>query len=60
MGLKMRLNSGKEGKYVKDLLKIKFNSDDNLTLNKLFKLHMLTIVVNFFLKRMKNIIHKGI
>ena len=56
----MRLNSGKEGKYVKDLLKIKFNSDDNLTLNKLFKLHMLTIVVNLFLKRMKNIIHKGI
>ena len=56
----MRLNSGKEGKYGKDLLKIKLNSDDNLTLNKLFKLHMLTIVDNLFLKRMKNIIHKCI
>ena len=26
-------------------MKIKFNSDDNLPLNKLLKLHMLTIIV---------------
>ena len=26
-------------------MKIKFNSDDNLSLNKLLKLHMLTIIV---------------
>ena len=31
-------------------MKIKFNSDDNLPLNKLFKFHMLTIVVNLLLK----------
>ena len=35
----------KEGKYGKDFMKIKFNSDDNLPLNKLLKLHNLTIVV---------------
>ena len=26
-------------------MKIKFNSDDNLSLNKILKLHMLTIIV---------------
>ena len=35
----------KEGKYEKDFMKTKFNSDDNLPLNKLLKLHNLTIVV---------------
>ena len=29
------INSGKEGKYGKDSMKIKFNSDDNLPLNKI-------------------------
>ena len=28
-------------------MKIKFNSDDNLPLNKMLKLHMLTVIVRF-------------
>ena len=35
----------KPGEYGKDYMKIKFNSDDNLSLNKLLKLHNLTITV---------------
>ena len=31
--------------YSKDFIKIKFNTDDNLPLNKPLKLHMLTIIV---------------
>ena len=37
--------NGKLGEYGKDLMKIKFNSDDNLPLNKTLELHNLTIVV---------------
>ena len=37
----------KPGEYGKELMKIKFDSDDNLPLNKLLKLHNLTIVVRF-------------
>ena len=37
--------NGKSGEYVKDFMKIKFDSDDNLPLNKLLKLHNLIIVV---------------
>ena len=29
----------------KDFMKIKFNSNDNLPLNKMLKLHMLTVTV---------------
>ena len=39
------INGGKEGEYGKDLMKMKFETDDNLPLNKLLKLHMLAIVV---------------
>ena len=35
----------KLGEYKKDFIKIKLNSDDNLPLNKILKLHNLTIVV---------------
>ena len=31
--------------YGKDFIKIKFNSDHNLTLNKILKLHNLTVIV---------------
>ena len=31
--------------YKKDFMKIKFNSDDNLPLNKMLKLCMLTVIV---------------
>ena len=38
-------NANKSGKYEKDYMKIKFNSDVDLPLNKILKLHMLTISV---------------
>ena len=40
-----RINGSKSGEYEKDFMKIKFNSDDNLPLNKALKLHNLTIMV---------------
>ena len=36
-------NAGKSGEYVKNYMKIKFNSDDDLSLNKKLKLCILTI-----------------
>ena len=39
------INKGKEGEYGKDFMKIKFDTDDDLPLNKLIKLPMLAIVV---------------
>ena len=39
------INSGKKGEYGKDFMKIKFDIDDNLPLNKPLKLHLLTIIV---------------
>ena len=39
------INADKSGEYDKDYMKIKFNSDDVLPLNKVLKLHMLTIIV---------------
>ena len=39
-------------------MKIKFNSDDNLPLNKILKLHILTVIVRSDLKNVVNIIHK--
>ena len=46
IGLKIWLKevSGKPGDYNKKYMKIKFNSDDNLPLHKLLKLHYLTII----------------
>ena len=38
----------KSGEYGKDYMRIKFISDDNLLLNKLSKLHMLTITVHIY------------
>ena len=38
------INSG-ECDYEKDYMKIKFNSDDNLTLNKPLKFHLMTITI---------------
>ena len=38
-----KINS-RPGEYEKDFMKIKFSSDDNLPLNKILKLHNLTIV----------------
>ena len=39
------ITGGKEGEYGKNFMKMKFNFDDNLPLNKLLKLHLLPIVV---------------
>ena len=39
------INAGKSGEYKKGYMRIRFNSDDNLPLNKTLKLHMLTITV---------------
>ena len=39
------INGSKKDEYGKDFTKIKFNTYDNLPLNRLLKLHMLTIVV---------------
>ena len=38
------VNGGKTGKHKKDFMKIKFDSDDNLLLDRIFKLRMLAIV----------------
>ena len=37
--------NNKPGKYGKDFMKIKFNSDYNLPLNKILKIHICTIVI---------------
>ena len=38
-------NSIKAGEYEKDFVKIKFNSNDNLPLNRILKIHNMTIVI---------------
>ena len=39
------MNGGKEGEHGKNVIKIKFHTDDDLPLNKPLKLLMLTIIV---------------
>ena len=39
------INDGKENDYEKDYKKIKFNSDDDLLLNKTLKFHAMTIII---------------
>ena len=39
------INEGKEGEYGKDFMKIMFDTDDNLLINKPLKLRMLAIIV---------------
>ena len=51
-------NGGKKSKYGKDFMKIEFNTDDNLPLNKPLKLPLITIIdmcvfeedIKFYLK----------
>ena len=46
-----KINDGSVGKYGKDYMKIKFDSDDNLPLNKILKFRVLTIIIrNIFEK----------
>ena len=44
------INGGEAGEYEKEYMKIRFNSDDNLPLNKILKLHMLTVIVRSVFK----------
>ena len=39
------INGGKENDYGKDYMKIRFNSDDNLPLNKPLKYLAMTIII---------------
>ena len=39
------VNGGKENDYGKDYMKIKFNSNDDLPLNKPLKFHAMTIIM---------------
>ena len=49
-----KINNGKLAEYGKDYMKIKFNSDNNLPLNKILKFLILTIIVrNIFEKEGK-------
>ena len=45
--LKTPINGGKKDEYDKDFMKIKFDTDDNLPLNKPLKLNLLTTIVRF-------------
>ena len=42
----------------KDYMKIKFNSDDDLPLNKSLKFSLMTITIRYVLKKMVNFIQK--
>ena len=44
------INGGKNGEYGKDFMKNNFDTDDNLPLNKLLKLRMLTIIARSVFK----------
>ena len=44
------INGGKENDYEKDYIKIKFNSDDKLPLNKPLKFHNMTITIRSVFK----------
>ena len=40
-----KINNDSVGEYDKDYMKIKFDSDDNLPLNKVLKFHVLAIII---------------
>ena len=44
------INGGKNSEYGKDFMKNNFDADDNLPLNKLLKLRMLTIIARSVFK----------
>ena len=53
-----KINNGKLGEYGKDYMKIKFNSDDDLPLNKILKFHILTIIIRNIFEIVANTTHK--
>ena len=54
-----KVNS-KPCEYKKEFMKIKFESNDDLPLNKMLKLHNLTIIVGSIFKKKTSIINKSI
>ena len=52
------INGGRENDYGKDYMKIKFNSKDDLPLNKRLKFHAMTIIIRSVLKKTVNFIRK--
>ena len=53
-GIKNKIEEVSSGEcdYEKEYMKIKFNSDDNMPLNKPLKFHSMTVTVDLFLKKM--------
>ena len=52
-----KINNSSVGKYAKDYLKIKFDSHNNLPLNKILKFRVLTIIIrNIFEKTVNTIL----
>ena len=47
LGTKSKKISGNECDYVKDYMKIRFNSDDDLPLNKQVKFHNMIIIIRY-------------
>ena len=41
----LKINNGLEGEYDKDYMKIKFDSDDDLPVNKVMKFYDLTVII---------------
>ena len=55
------INGNKKGEYGKDFMKIKFDTDDNLSLNKTLTLHNMTIIIrSVFDEDVFDLIHKFI
>ena len=52
------VNGGKENNYRSYYIKIIFNSDDDLLLNKPLRFHAMTIIIRSFLKKILISIHK--
>ena len=48
------INGGKKIEYEKDFKKIRFESNDDLPMNKPIKLRLLTIIIRFVLVKMVN------
>ena len=48
------INGGKKTEYGKDFWKIRFESNDDLPMNKTIKLHLLAIIIRSILVKMVN------
>ena len=51
------INGSKENDYGKDYMKIRFNSDDDLPLNKPLKFHAMTIIIRSLFEEDGKLIH---